>query len=226
MRKLSKIMQKPLNFVLIGRSGSGKGTQAKLLVKHFGNLHSFSTGDMFRILAKADSDVGARIRRIVEEGGLPFDELATALWMHEIAFKIKEDEGIIADGFPRRLNEAKALARFLEFLERKENTFYLLIDISREEAFNRLTKRRVCKKCGRLIPWVGEFKELKSCDKCGGELITRVDDALESINNRMDYYEERVMTAVRYYKKQGKLIKINGEQSIENVFKDILKAIK
>ncbi len=218
--------EKPLNFVLIGRSGSGKGTQAKLLLEHFGNLFYISTGDLFRDLASQDTDVGQRIKKIIELGGLPYDDLATTLWMREIAYKVKKEQGIIADGFPRRLNEAENFDQFLKFLEREESTFYILIDISREEAFNRLTKRRICKKCGRLIPWVGEFKKLEVCDQCGGELETRPDDTAEAINNRLDYFEERVMPAIKFFEEKGKLIKINGEQSIEDVFKDILKAIK
>jgi adenylate kinase len=219
-------MEKPLNFVLIGRSGSGKGTQAKLLKERFGNLVSISTGDLFRDLSKKGTDTAAKVQKILTEGGLPFDDLATTLWMHEIAYTIKEEEGIIADGFPRRLNEAKSLDHFLEFLERKENTFYLLIDISRQEAFDRLTKRRICKKCGELIPWVGDFKKLEACPKCGGELMSRFDDKPEAIKNRLDYYDERVSQVVDYYKEQGTLIEINGNQSIEDVFKDVLKAIK
>ncbi len=219
-------LSKPLNFTLIGKSGSGKGTQAKLLMEHFGNLYYVYTGDLFRDLAKADTDTGRRIKKIVGEGGLPFDELATTLWMHKIAYNVKENQGILFDGSPRRLDEAKSLDEFMEFLERKENTFNILIDISRKEAFDRLSKRRICKKCERLIPWVGEFKELKVCDKCGGGLVTRPDDTLEAINNRLDFYDRRVVEAVEYYEKQNRLIKINGEQSIEDVFKDILKAIK
>ena len=224
---MEKMIGKPLNFVLVGRSGSGKGTQAKLLMEKFGNLHYFSTGDFFRDLASQNTDAGERVRKIIETGGLPYDDLATTLWMHEIAYKLKKEEGLMADGFPRRLNEAKNLDQFLEFLERKDNTFYILIDISREEAFNRLTKRRICKKCGRLIPWVGKFKDLKVCDQCGGELENRADDTPEAINSRLNYYEDRVVPVLQYYEEEeGKLIKINGDQSIEDVFKDIIKAIE
>ena len=219
-------MNKPLNFVLIGRSGCGKGTQAKLLMENFGNFYYISTGDLLRDLASQDTDVGQRIKKIIETGGLPYDDLATTLWMREIAYKVKEDQGIMADGFPRRLNEAKNLYQFLKFLDREKTTFYILIDISREEAFNRLTKRRICKKCGRLIPWIGEFKKLEVCDECGGELETRPDDTNEAINNRLDYFEERVIPVIKFFEEKGKLIKINGEQLIEDVFKDILTAIK
>lgn len=219
-------MKNILNFILIGRSGSGKGTQAYLLIKQFGNLHHFTTGEMFRALAKAESAVGAKIREVIEGGGLPLDDIATTLWMHAISFNLKEDEGLLADGFPRRLQEAMNLDRFLDFLGRKESTFPVLIDISREEAYNRLTKRRQCKACGQLIPWVGEFKKLEVCNKCGGELVTRPDDVEAAINNRLDYYDENVVPVVEYYKKQGSLLQINGEQPIEDVFKDILKALK
>ena len=218
--------KKPFNFTLIGRSGCGKGTQAKLLMKHFGNLYHIAAGDLFRDLARTESDTGKRIRKILEEGGLPLEDLAISLWMHELAYKIREDQGFILDGVPRRVEEAKALDRFLEFLERKETTFNILLDISREEAFNRLSKRRICKKCGRLIPWIGEFKKLKVCDKCSGPLVTRPDDTPEAINNRLDFYDNTVIKVVKYYEEQNRLIKINGEQPIEDVFKDILEALK
>jgi len=217
---------KPLNFVLIGRSGSGKGTQAELLKEKFPNLYHIVTGDLFRKLGNAETDTSHQIKKILDAGGLPLDDIATTLWMYEISFNVKEGQGILADGFPRRLKEAKNLDRFLGFLDRKPNTFYLLIDISRKEAFDRLTKRRICKKCGKLIPWVGEFKKLTVCNKCGGDLMTRMDDKVEAIKNRLDYYEENVVPVVEYYKKQNKLIKINGEQTIEKVFEDIFKAIK
>lgn len=218
-------MNKPINFILIGRSGCGKGTQAKFLIKHFGNMFYVSTGDLFRNLINTDTDTAKRVKKIVGEGGFPLDDLAATLWMHKLAYNLKEEQGFILDGAPRRVSEAQPLDRFLDFLERKETTFNLLIDISREEAFNRLSKRRLCQKCERLIPWVGEFKELKACDKCGGELVTRSDDTPEAINSRLDFYDNRVAKVVEFYESQNRLTKINGEQSIEDVFKEILQKI-
>jgi adenylate kinase len=216
----------PLNFILTGRSGCGKGTQAELLKEHFKNLVHITTGDMFRHLVKQDTDIGKRVKSIVEAGGLPFDDLATTLWTHKIAFEVREEQGILADGFPRRLSEALDFDRLIDFMERKDSTSVILIDISRQEAFDRLTKRRICKECGNLIPWVGEFKNLSVCNECGGELITRRDDSPEFINNRLDYYDNEVSKVVDHYKKENLLIRVNGEQSIEEVFEEILRRIK
>lgn len=188
--------KKPFNFIFIGRSGCGKGTQAKLILEHFSNLIYISTGDLMRDLAKQDTDVGWRIKNILAKGGLPFDDIATSLWMRDIAYKVKKNEGIVADGFPRRLNEAKNLDHFLDWLGRKDFTKILLINVSREEAFKRLKKR------------------------------AREDDSDQEINNRLDFYENRVVTAINYYKEQDRLIYINGEQTVEEVFKEILEKIK
>lgn len=216
---------KPINITLIGRSGCGKGTQTELLIKHFGNIFVIATGDLMRDLAKQDTDTGARIRKILNEGGLPFDDLATTLWMHKIAYNVKENQGIIFDGAPRRLEEAKNIDKFLEFLERGDNTFNILIDVSREEAFNRLSNRKICNKCGKVFPWIDEFKTMEKCDQCTGKLIKRPDDVPEAINNRLNYYEEKVVEVVDYYKSKNTLIIINGGQPIEKVFQDILDAI-
>lgn len=196
---------KPLNFILMGPPASGKGTQAELLLKKFPSYFYISTGKLFRKLSASNTDTGQRVKDIVESGGLPFDDLATTLWMHEIAFNVRKNQGIVADGFPRRLQEAKDLDEFLKFLERKDNTYFFLIDISEKEAFKRLVK-------GRL--------------ERGGRRIKRADDEIEDIKRRFKLYRRRTIPAMNYFKKQSFLIKIDGEQSIKKVFKDILRKIK
>src|SRR4030042_4564838 len=186
---------KPKNFVIIGPPGSGKGTQAKLLLKKFPDAYYVSTGHLFRELSKEKTDVGERVKTVVESGGLPFDDLATTLWMYKIAFNVRKNQRILADGFPRRLQEAKDLDAFLNFLERKNNTLFLLLDISEKEALKRLPKRG------------------------------RADDDIKDIKKRFRIYRQRTIPAMDYLKKHCRLITINGEQSIKDVFRDILKAI-
>mgnify|MGYP001576433855 FL=1 len=186
---------KPVNLILFGRSGSGKGTQAELLAKHFNNALHVSTGDLMRDLAAHDTDAGTKIKEVLDSGGLPFDYMATTLWMHEISYKLKKVESLVCDGMPRRLNEAENLYDFLSWLERIENTKALVIEISREEAIKRLVKRG------------------------------RGDDDKNAINKRLDWYEDRVVPAINFFESKGLIVKINGEQSIEDVFKEILEKI-
>ena len=186
-------MDKPLNIILIGRSGSGKGTQAELLNKKFPYFYSVATGDLFRDLAKKESDTAKRVGKILEEGGLPYDDIATTLWMHDLAYNLKEDQGLLGDGFPRRLNEAKDLDGFLNFLERLDRTFYFLLNISEEECKRRLLARG------------------------------RYDDTESGIAGRMNFFKERVSEVIDYYESMNKLITINGEKSPEKVNEEIMQ---
>lgn len=215
----------PITFILLGRSGSGKGTQAILLQKRFKHLRYISTGDLFRaLLANGEHITAKRVKRIVNGGGLPPHWLASYLWTREIIERLKPREGAIFDGAPRRFPEAQLLDEILAWYGRVGVP--LLIDISRKEAFERLSKRRICKKCARIIPYMREFKGLSVCDRCGGELRTRKDDDPKSIRRRLAWFDESVMPVIRYYKKEKRLKVINGEQSIEDVFKDILKVLE
>lgn len=186
-----KIM-KPMNIILLGRSGSGKGTQGKLLAKEFG-LEYISSGNLFRALAKEDTLIGKKVKEILMEGGLQPDWLAFWLWVNELK-KIYLSRGIILDGASRRLEEAKLLDKVFEWLGRL-NLKVFLINISRKEALGRLLKR--------------------------GLKRGRKDDTRQAINKRLDWFNKETMSVVRYYKKTGRLIRINGEQSVEEVFKEI-----
>ncbi|KKS65498.1 MAG: Adenylate kinase [Parcubacteria group bacterium GW2011_GWC1_43_12] len=222
-------MSSPQIFTFLGRAGSGKGTQAELLVKEFGFIY-VGSGQMLRDLKNMDSFSGRKADRVMKEGKLVPTTLIFQQWINRLEdIKNKENKnfkGIVFDGSPRMIGEAELLRQALEWYEWEENARALLIDISREEAFNRLTKRRNCRECGQLIPYVGRYKTLEKCDKCGGELITRADDTPEAINLRLDLFEKEVAPVIDFYQKEGKLIKINGEQSIEDVYKEILEKIK
>ena len=135
-------MAKPMTIIFIGRSGCGKGTQIDLLKGIFSNTLSISTGDLMRDLSKQETEVGKKIKEVLDMGGLPFDQMATTLWMREIAYFLKSDQNLICDGFPRRTNEARDLCEFLTWLKRIENTKAFLLNINTDEALKKFLKKR------------------------------------------------------------------------------------
>jgi adenylate kinase len=197
--------KKPLNFILIGPPGSGKGTQAKLLLKKFKKLYYVYPGEIFRQLFSLNTDAGNRIKKIGESGGLQPEDFAITLWMHEISFHVKENQGFLLDGSPRKIGESKSLYDFLKFLDRTKTTKLFFIDISKKESYKRLSHR---------------------IDAKTGKAIQRADDDKKRIDLRWKLYKKDTVPAINLIKKYIKFIKIDGEQSIENVFKDILKEIR
>lgn len=221
-----KKSKNPKIIVFLGRSGSGKGTQAKLLIKKFG-LNYVGSGDLLRARARKGDFTGRKLNNILKFGGFAPSALISRLWFDKWE-KLKDSsdfQGFILDGSPRRMLEKYFIDEALGWYEWDKIAKVVLIDISRKEAFDRLAKRRICIKCGQLIPYVGEFKKIKECHKCGGKLKARSDDTPAGIKSRLDLFDREVKPVLRVYKKEKKLITINGEQSIENVFKEILANI-
>lgn len=217
----------PKIIIILGRPGSGKGTQAKLLVKKFG-LKYFGSGDALRKRQKNNDFTGKKLIKIITRGELAPFFFVSKLWIDELEkFKQKEKfNGLVLDGSPRKIMEAKIFDEALNWYQWQRGVQVILIDISEKESLKRLIKRRICRDCKRLIPWVNEFKKIKKCDECGGLLFVRADDKPAAIKKRLAEFKKEVVPVLNYYKKQGRLIKINGAQGIENVFKDILKAIR
>jgi len=217
--------QQPQIIILMGRSGCGKGTQAKLLRNEFKFKHA-NSGDLIWTKMKEKNFFGRKLKKVINQGNLAPTFLISQLWTEKIKeIKAKSDlKGLIVDGSPRTLMEAKLMDEVFDWVEWTKIKV-ILLDISDKEAFSRLTKRRICQDCGRLIPWVGQFKDLKKCDKCGGQLMTRPDDKPEAIRSRLDFYNKEVEPAIGYYRKQGRLIRVNGQQSIEDVYQEIKKAL-
>lgn len=222
-------MNTPQIYIILGRAGCGKGTQAKFLMEKFGLIY-LGSGELLRERVQQNDFTGKKTDQTMETGVLVPTSLIFQLWINRLEeIKQAQDEnfkGIIFDGSPRMLPEAKLLLEALEWYEWDKNIKVLVIDISREEAYNRSAKRRMCKNCGQLIPYVGHYKTLERCDKCSGELETRSDDTPEAINLRLDWFEKEVMPVIDFFEQKGAVIKINGEQSIDEVHKEILEKIK
>lgn len=218
----------PKIVILFGRSGCGKGTQAKLLQKDF-KFDYLGTGDLVRARVKQNDFSGRKLKEVLKNGKLAPTFLVFNMWSEAIG-QIKKNKGsrlkgLIVDGSPRALIEARLMDQVFDWYD-WQNVQAVLIDVSEQEAYDRLTKRRICQDCGRLIPWVEGFKDLKTCDKCQGKLISRPDDTPKAIKSRLTFYKENVQPAVDFYKKEDRLIKVNGEQSIDQVYQEILKKLK
>lgn len=213
--------------ILLGAPGAGKGTQAKLLQKEF-DLDYIGSGDLLRTRKKLNDFTGVKIGQAIDKGKRVPTPVIFKLWMDKFEKfkKAPKFKGIIIDGSPRTTLEADMIEQALEWYEWTKNKRVILIDISIKEVIQRLTKRRMCEQCGKIIPFVGEFKKIKECDKCRGKLITRADDDEKGVRKRLEWFQTEVKPAINYYEKRGELIKINGEQSIEDVFKDILKVLR
>jgi len=220
-------LSKPLIVLFLGRQGSGKGTQAEFLGEKFG-LDYVGSGDLFRARQEIKDFSGKKIAAVMKKGGLHPTCIIFKLWFDKFEeLKNKKNlKGFIIDGSPRKLPEAFLIDEALEWYEWNKNVKIFLINISEKEAIQRLTKRRMCQKCRKIIPFVGEFKKMEDCPECQGKLIKRTDDTLPAIKERLRWFETDVQPVINFYRKTGRLIKINGEQSIEDVFKDVLKAVK
>ncbi|HCX27709.1 MAG TPA: adenylate kinase [Candidatus Portnoybacteria bacterium] len=215
-------------FTFLGRAGCGKGTQAKLLSDKLGLVY-IGSGELLRERVKQGDFTGKKTDATMGQGNLVPTSLIFMLWINRLE-EIKKDggnnsKGIIFDGSPRKMVEAQMLEEALKWYEWDKSFKVVLIDLSREESFNRLTKRRQCQQCGQLIPYVGHYKNLVKCDKCNGELIVRQDDTPEAINQRLDLFDQEVTPVIKYYEDKGLLVRVNGDQPIDDVFTELLKKI-
>ncbi len=213
--------------ILLGPPGSGKGTQVRLLQEKFG-FDCIGSGKMLRERAKTKDFTGKKIAQYVDKGLRVPTPIIFNMWMNRMAEieKNLKTKGFIIDGSPREVFEAEMLGMALEWYVWDKTKKVVYLKLSEKEIKQRLLNRRMCQKCGRLIPYLMGFKDLKKCDKCGGTLIKRADDTEKGVKERLAWFKREVLPVVRYYKKKGKVIEIDSNQSIENVFSDILKKLK
>jgi adenylate kinase len=217
----------PLILILLGKSGSGKGTQVDLLKDKLG-LDFLGTGALLRERKKVGDFSANKIADVIDNGGIVPPPVVFKLWMDKFeAFKNRGDDfkGVILDGSPRKLREAWLMDDALDWFEWDKRVKIMLIDISDEEAINRIAKRKICPKCG-AIAIVSGTSDSDICPICKEVLITRPDDTVEGTKKRLEWFREEVAETVNHYDSMGRLIKINGEQSVEGVFNDIMKEIE
>ena len=212
-----------MRIILLGPPGAGKGTQAAGIVEKY-NIPHISTGDIFRKNIKEDTELGKKAKGFIDQGLLVPDELTVGLVTDRISQPDCE-KGFMLDGFPRNVAQAQHLDKYLKevgiSLDKVVN-----IEVDKDILVGRAVGRRICKSCGAT--YHVEFNPPKAdgvCDVCGGELYQRADDNEETVSKRIQVYLDETKPLVDYYSKEGIIANINGEQSIDKVFADIVDAL-
>lgn len=211
-------------FILLGAPGAGKGTQADIIVKEMGLPH-VASGDLFRQALKNETPLGKQAESYMKAGKLVPDEITIKMILERIAQPDCKN-GCVFDGFPRTLEQAKALDVALEKAGKSiEKAIY--IEVPEEALLDRLTGRYVCRVCQSPYHIKNSPPKKKGvCDKCSGELYQRPDDKEETIRERLKVYFAQTMPLLEYYEKKGKLLRVNGNQHIDEVGKEIVKFLK
>jgi len=211
-----------MKIVLFGPPGVGKGTQAKLLVEKFNSKH-ISTGDLLREAVKNQTPLGMQAKKYMDAGELVPDNVVIGL-IEEVLNCDTFKKNFIIDGFPRTLTQARALDDLLTNMNIKLDCV-ISLKADNQELVRRLSRRRVCRQCGRIFS-LNDNQEMKVCEECGGELYRRDDDREEAIQNRLVVYEKQTAPLLEYYKNTGRLVVIDGMQSIERVHDDIVNVLR
>lgn len=209
-----------MNIVLLGPPGSGKGTQAQLLVEAF-NIPQISTGDILRAAVAAQTELGKQAKSYMNKGELVPDALVVRI----VEERLKEPDcarGFILDGFPRTVAQAEALDKLPCTIHAALN-----VVVDNAELIKRLTGRRTCRTCGAMYHiYFGPPRQDGVCDKCNGELYQRDDDREETIQNRLTVYAEQTNPLIQWYQKKNILHTINGIGSVQEIFDRIVGALR
>jgi adenylate kinase len=213
-----------LHIIILGAPGSGKGTQAGNTAKEMKLLH-ISSGDLFRRVIDRNDELSATVRKYMSKGLLVPDEITIKM----ILENLKVDDiwgGVILDGFPRNLNQAKALDEALK-RQNKNIDRVVYIKVNERELIRRLKSRWLCRHC--QTPNQGENsipRKDERCKICGGELYQRADDNEKTIKRRLDIYYKDTIPVIEYYRKKGELLEVDGEGSIQDITIRIIDILK
>jgi adenylate kinase len=204
--------------VMIGAPGAGKGTQARLLSENYG-YPQISTGDILREMAQADTPLGREIKETLGSGKLVSDQI-----LGEVIFNRTSREdcqcGFILDGYPRTLEQARNLDELAANL--KKEILLVRVAVQEDLLFKRMTGRWVCSKCGEIYNIYSRPPKREGyCDLDGAPLLQRSDDSPETVSRRFEAYREATAPLIEYYRQSGRLIEIDGDRPVEEIFKQL-----
>lgn len=211
--------------IFLGAPGSGKGTMSEIMSRDNGFTH-ISTGDIFRKIIRSGSELGNRVKSIIEGGQLVDDQTTwevakTALDEYDL-----NETNLILDGYPRNIDQGKELEKYV--IEKNiDDVKAVFFDVEDENILLRLTGRMMCKVCGKSYHKTFMPPKVENvCDKDGGELYQREDDKEENIKVRLNTYAEVTQPLIDFYNEQGRLITVDANREKEEITKETLIAIK
>jgi len=218
--------------VLLGAPGAGKGTQSKIVARQYG-IPQISTGDLLRDNVARGTELGKVAKSVLENGGLVSDPLVEEMLEQRIRTGGDTKRGFILDGFPRTLDQAEWLDRFLqgwtaEVAPGQASTPVVInVAVGYNQLLRRLTGRRSCPTCGRIYNVFSQPPRVADiCDIDGSMLVTRRDDCEEVISERLKAYERQTLPLTDYYRSRGTLHEINGDQDLDVVTGTVLKIVE
>jgi adenylate kinase len=210
--------------IILGAPGAGKGTQADILSQEM-NLPHIASGDLFRQALEKRTEVGLLAKSHMDKGELVPDEITIKMILERID---QPDcaSGCLFDGFPRTLQQAKVLDKALKE-QGKSIDRAIYIEVPNEELVKRLSGRWLCRACQTPYHITNSPPKVPGrCDKCGGELYQRPDDGEKTVKERLNVFFAQTVPILDYYKKQGKLIRVNGNSGMQGVAREIVSALR
>lgn len=211
------------NLIITGLPGAGKGTQAERIIEAY-HIPHISTGDMFRAAIKNETALGLEAKSFMDRGDLVPDEVTNGI----VKERLQEEDtqnGFLLDGFPRTMDQAVALDKIMEELDREIDAV-INIEVTPDVLKSRLSGRMICRDCGATYHKINHPTKVEGvCDRCGGELYQREDDKPETVENRIRVNQEQSKPILEFYAEKGLLHTVDGEIGIENVFTEIQNII-
>ncbi len=205
-----------ISIILLGPPGVGKGTQASLLAEKY-DIKILSTGELLRKAVSDKTQLGLRIKSIIENGELVSDDVVSEL----VEKKIREDsdvKGYILDGYPRTVSQAEYLKKLLLVLRLPE-PYIISLQLEDEKIVTRLLSRFYCKDCNACYSSLTLKTKIEGvCDVCGGkEFYKRADDNEASVKVRLNAYNDRTAPLIKYYSGEANYISINSDNSVDAI---------
>ena len=213
-----------MNLIIFGPQGCGKGTQAEKLSEKY-NLVHVETGQIFRKIAREDTPLGKKISDLSERKEMIPDDIMIDILGNNLK-EVPAEKGLILDSAPRLTSQIELIEKMLGSLGRSVDKA-ISITLPREESIVRISKRYICPKCNKQFILGEDIKDKDDlCPICGSQIRQRFDDTPDGVIKRLNTFQEVTVPVIEHYRKKGMLIEVDGRQSADKVFEDMVKQLE